>query len=144
MHASVLQSVVHLSWYEGIPLSELRIDVVEWTLERAAHIRTRSTRYGRSTEFNVEPEWATEAALDPRRLVSTTASKSIEVIGLSRSAPPRQADQMARILKVWLYPKDLQRGHWLGASACEANEQERREYRKRSLENERSREASGC
>lgn len=107
----VLQSVLHLNSYEGIPLSELRIDIIEWTPERSAHIRTRSARYARPNEFDVEPEWATEAALDPVRLVSTTAGKSIEVIGLSRSAPPRQASQDGRLLKVWLYPKDHGRGH---------------------------------
>jgi hypothetical protein len=130
----VLQFVVHSSSYEGIPLSELRINHIEWTPERAEHIRTRSTRYARAQEFDVEPEWATESALDPHRRVSTTSSKSIEVIGLSASAPARVGGNVGRVLKIWLYPKDLDRGHWYGASACEANEKERRIYQERRSE----------
>lgn len=44
--------------YQGIPLTELRIEAVDWT-HRAEHIRHRSTRHG-----------PTEAALDARRLVA--------------------------------------------------------------------------
>lgn len=49
--------------YGGIPIRGLRIDSIEWTDERAEHIRTRTKRIGPG-EFDIEPEWATEAALD--------------------------------------------------------------------------------
>lgn len=32
------------------------------------------------------------------------------------------------VLKVWLVPKDLERGYWWGASACDANDGDRRQY----------------
>jgi len=87
--------------YFGIPLSELRIDALNWSAERAEHIRTRKERYG-PNEFDIEPEWATEAALEPNRIVGLAGglSQSIEVIGHSEGA---QA-----LLKVWLYPASRQ------------------------------------
>jgi hypothetical protein len=101
---------------------------VLWTPDGAEHIRTRSVRYDRPHEFNVEPEWATEAALDRDRQIAATGGKSISVIGKAHSAPSRIAGELGRVLKVWLIPIDLMGGHWLGASACEANEKERRLY----------------
>ena len=116
--------------YEGIPLDELRIETIRWTSAAAEHIRTRRHRYpDRMNELDIEPEWATEAALDPDRLVATTGGRSIEVIGRSVSAPPRGARGTGRVLKVWLVPEDLAEGTWLGASACAANQRERRAYR---------------
>ena len=106
--------------YKGIPLEELRIESVEWTEDRAEHIRSRSIRKG-TAELDVEPEWATEAALDPGRIVGLTTSESIKVIGYSGA--------IDRILKIWLFPKDLEAGDWWGASACEANGTDRRNYK---------------
>jgi hypothetical protein len=115
--------------FEGILYSQLRVDSVDWE-HRAEHIRTRSTRYGPG-EFDVEPEWATEAALDPRRLVGRgTSATSIQVVGWSQSAPSRAPEEVGRVLKVWLVPKDHPpvSGDWWGASACEGNETDRRMY----------------
>jgi hypothetical protein len=50
--------------FDGIPLSELPIDEVVWSEERSKHIRTRAERKG-PAEINIEPLWASEAALDP-------------------------------------------------------------------------------
>ncbi len=103
--------------YEGIPLEELLINDIDWT-HRGEYIRTRSQRKA-PNEFDVEPEWATEASLDPKRLISTTGGKSVAVIGLSRSAPSRTAGEQGRVLKVWIVPKDfsdLLSGSWWGAS----------------------------
>lgn len=107
-------------------LEDLAIESVDWT-HRGEHIRARSQRYGRS-EFDVEPEWATEAALDPSRLIDRSSEHSIVVLGLSPSAPPKDPQDEGRLLKVWLVPKDLDRGDWWGASACEANASDRRKY----------------
>jgi hypothetical protein len=117
--------------FEGIRYSQLRIDSVDWE-HTAEHIRTRSTRYG-PKEFDVEPEWATEAALDPQRLVgSGTSTTSIQVVGLSQAAPGRAPEEVGRVLKVWLVPKDHPptSGDWWGASACAGNKNDRQAYEK--------------
>ena len=115
--------------YEGIPLAKLPINEVDWT-HRGEHIRTRTKRYpDRPDEFDVEPEWATEAALDLHSVRGTTGGISVEVIGLSPSATPREAGDAGRILKIWLVPKDLEVGSWWGTSACDANAQDRDSYR---------------
>lgn len=107
--------------YRGVPIRGLRIDAVEWTEERAEHIRSRTKRYGPG-EFDIEPEWATEAATDVDRLAGPAGSgESLQVVGFSVSC--------GRVLKVWLYPKDLEAGEWYGASASEANETNQRQYR---------------
>lgn len=116
--------------HEGVPYDELRIDDVDWS-HRADHIRSRSARYGPG-EFDVEPEWATEAALDPQRLVGPGGGRSVEVVGYSPSAPARGREGTGRVLKVWLVPKEdpgeAPRGAWWGASACDGNERDRRDY----------------
>jgi len=108
--------------YFGIPLERLLIDSVRWTPGGSEHIKTRTERHG-TGEFNVEPEWATEAVLDPDRIVAPAGanSDSLEVIGFSASAD--------ELLKVWIYPEDLQEGTWFGASACKANSTDRRNYK---------------
>lgn len=110
--------------FEGIPYEDLPRESVDWE-HRAEHIRTRSTRKG-PHEFDVEPEWATEAALDPEALVGPGSSPTcIEVIGLSPSAPAADANGHGRVLKVWLVPKSHPpSGDWCGASACAGNEQD--------------------
>lgn len=116
--------------FEGIPYSQLRIDSVDWE-HRAEYIRTRSTRYG-PNEFDVEPEWATEAALDPDRLIGRgTSTTSIQVVGRSRTALGRIPEEVGRVLKVWLVPKDHPpvSGDWWGASACDGNERDRQAYK---------------
>ncbi|SRR6266568_2332422 len=115
--------------YEGRPLDELPVNEVDWS-HRGDHIRTRTKRYpDRPEEFDVEPEWATEAALDPHSVRATTGGVSIEVVGLSPSATPREQGDAGRILKVWLVPKDINIGSWWGASACDANAEDRDSYK---------------
>jgi hypothetical protein len=84
--------------YDGIPVSELRLDSVEWSSEQADHLQTRSKRYPGA--LDIEPEWATEAALDPRaRIGQDPASKTgegIRVTGWSVGA--------GRVLTVILLP----------------------------------------
>jgi hypothetical protein len=114
--------------YEGIPVGRLLVNEVDW-VHRGEHIRTRTVRYAdRPDEFDVEPEWATEAALDPRSARATTGGKSLEIIGWSISAPPRQKGEGGRLLKVWVVPKHLSNGSWWGASACDASESDRKSY----------------
>ena len=62
-----------------------------------------------------------EAVFDEGRIVAITSGDSIKVIGYSSSA--------RHLLKVWLYPKDLMAGDWWGASACEANTTDKRNYK---------------
>ncbi len=115
--------------FEGIPLTELEIDAVDWQ-HRADYIRTRSRRKG-PREFDVEPHWATEAALDPHRLIGRGSSHtSIEVVGYAPSAPSREGEEgRGRVLKVWLVPKDHPpTGEWWDANACDANDRDHREY----------------
>lgn len=64
--------------YEGIPLEELRIDDIDWT-HRAEHIRTRSHRSA-GRDLDIEPEWATEAAKDPERLIRRATGGAIKVV----------------------------------------------------------------
>jgi len=119
--------------YDGIPHEDLPIDAIEWTEARIEHVRSRSQRYG-AREFDVEPEWATEAALDVDRLIAPDLPRctAVKVIGQSPSAPPRVAGEPGRILKVWLVPKSHPPvGDWWGVSACEANSGDRRRYRRR-------------
>lgn len=104
--------------YRDAPLDRLAIREVDWT-HGAEHLRTRSERHPGDTD--IEPAWATEAALEPRRAVAATEGTSIQVVGWSESA--------GRLIKVWLVPKDLERGEWWGASACAANRRDARNYR---------------
>lgn len=111
--------------YQGIPLEEVQINSLDWK-HRAEHIRTRSERM--PGDFDVEPAWATEAALDPKRIVRTTQGLSLKVVGHSPSAPPREEGEIGRVIKVWIVPKDLELGDWWGATACEGNSRDRRQY----------------
>jgi hypothetical protein len=99
--------------FDGIPLGELPIDEVAWSEERAKHIRTRAERKG-PAEVNIEPLWASEAALDPNRLVRRGGGReSVEVLGYSPSA--------RRVLLVWIYTAGHPPGGiWQGGSAIAA------------------------
>jgi hypothetical protein len=108
--------------YDGILYGELPINEVDWT-HRADYIRTRSIRKGRP-EFDVEPEWATQAALDPQRRVGDGGSESGETIRVVGRSVLAQA-----VLTVLLLPKEHPPiGDWWGVNAWKANERERREY----------------
>ena len=111
--------------YKGVPLRDLRIEAITWTEDAANHIRSRTTRTGRPGEFDVEPEWATEAALDPRRIVrlarpNDPTTQSLKVVGYSDSA--------MRLLKVWIWSDSPGEPDWYGGSAAEANESDERLY----------------
>ncbi len=117
--------------YKGIALNDLEINVVAWAEARKEHIRSRTTRY-EGTETDIEPEWATEAALDPQRVVRVAGNaeetSSLKVIGYSASVPPS-----GDVLKVWIWSDDPESGEWNGASACIANASDRKKYGKESL-----------
>jgi len=117
--------------YDGIPYTELVFNEIDWS-EAVEHIRDRSSRKGRS-EFNVEPEWATEAVADPHRLVGSAESRSgltIKILGWSPSSPNRNdPNRRGRLLKVIIAPKDQPpTGRWWGATAMDANESDQRRY----------------
>jgi hypothetical protein len=110
--------------YDGIPVSELRIDSVEWSPEQTDHIRTRSARY--LDAFDIEPEWATEAALDPRARIgldpSSKTGEGIRVTGRSIGA--------GRVLTVVLLPAaHPPTGSWLGATSWVTKGRDLRDYR---------------
>ena len=105
--------------YLGVLISDLVIEDIDWT-GREDHIRYRSIRLDNPLEFDVEPEWATEAALDPLRLARQRDSGSLELVGFSPSARDRGDGVAGRILRVWLIPVggDPRSTCWLGRSAC--------------------------
>lgn len=107
--------------YDGIPLDALPIDTVTWSEERAEHIRTRQIRKGEE-EIDLEPEWATEAALDPARLIRRGSGReSVEVLGYSPTA--------RRVLLVWLWSREHPpTGSWEGGSAIAAGRRLTKHY----------------
>lgn len=117
--------------YDGVPYERLAFTEVDWS-EVTEHLRDRSGRLGRPDEFDIEPEWATEALADPRRLAGSAGSRSgltVKVLGWSPSAPPRTPDSQGRLLKMIVAPKDHPpAGRWWGATAMDANDADRRRY----------------
>jgi len=117
--------------YDGVPYADLAFAEVDWT-EAIDHIRHRGQRQDQPAEFDLEPEWATEALADPHRLVGSAGSRSgltIKVLGWSPSAPARQTGQRGRLVKVIAAPKDHPpAGQWWGATAMDANDADRRRY----------------
>ena len=118
--------------YDGVPYADLVFAEVDWS-EAAEHIRQRSGRKGLPDELDIEPEWATEALADPRRLVGSAGSRSgltVKVLGWSPSAPSRdKPSQFGRLLKVVVAPKDHPpAGRWWGATAMDANDADRKRY----------------
>jgi hypothetical protein len=101
------------------------VQAVEWPHVIVEYIRTRSER--RPGDMDIEPEWATEAALDPMRILGVRTnpktgkeSLSVTVIGYSAAAD--------EILAVWLRPKDMDEGEWYGQNVAKARRQWRRAY----------------
>ena len=86
--------------YDDIAIPDLRVDSVTWTAGQAEHVRTRSSRYPGAV--NLEPEWATEAVMDPkRRFGLDPASKTgegIRVVGRSATS--------GQVLTVILIPEE--------------------------------------
>lgn len=106
--------------YHGTPLGQIIITAVVWTDAAADHIRTRTVRYA-ETETNLEPAWATEAALDPyRNLKLSSTTDALIVIGWSVSAQ--------LVLRVFLYPMDMAAGEWAGATAAKAADHVTKRY----------------
>ena len=108
--------------YDGVPISELTIDAVDWE-HRGEYIRTRSKR--RQGEFDVEPEWATEAVVDPsaviRRDPASLSGQGIRITGFYTSADS--------VLTVILIPKEHPpRSAWWGVNSWAANARDKREY----------------
>jgi hypothetical protein len=112
--------------YDCIPYNELPIETVDWQ-HRGEYIRQRSARKRQPDAFDVEPEWATEAALDPWGLVGDGGSESgetIKVLGYSSAA--------GRVLTVLLLPKERPAtGDWWGVNAWAAKSSDERDYRRR-------------
>ncbi len=110
-----------------MPLDELQIDAIAWTEDRAEHVRLRPRRQPGSAV--VEPEWATEAALDPSRVIRVAGTQkpetaSLKVIGESRG--------FGGLLKVWIWSDEPSTsGTWYGGSACVATNSDRRKYERR-------------
>ena len=110
--------------YRGVLLGDLRIDEIDWEAN-GEHLQTRSQR--RAGDMDLDPEWATAAALDPYRMLRARGNDALEVVGSSPSAPP-----VARILKVWIRPMySIDDAKWEGGSACPAGPNVRRIYNRR-------------
>lgn len=108
--------------YKGVPIQELRIDAVLWTQDRIDHLRRSQRNPG---EADLHPEWATEAVMDPWRIVTVAASDSpnnaaLKLIGWSASANT--------LLKVWIWTEDPRNVVWMGGSAVRANGSDRNRY----------------
>ncbi|UNX55047.1 hypothetical protein MF406_01815 [Georgenia sp. TF02-10] len=121
--------------YDGVPYVELVFEEVDWS-ETVEHVRNRSGRLSRPGEFDVQPEWATEALADRQRIVGSASSRSgltVKVLGWSSSAPSREAGRRGRLLKVIVAPKDHPpTERWWAATAMEANEADRDATRRSS------------
>jgi len=109
--------------YDGIRISELRVDSVEWLPDQARHVRTRSARYRGAVD--IEPEWATQAALDLRaRIGLDPASKTGEGIRVTG-----WSDGADRVLTAILLPAaHPPAGAWFGVTCWAAKGRDLREY----------------
>lgn len=109
--------------YDSIPVSQLPIEEVDWE-RRGEYIRTRSERKG-PDDFDVEPEWATEAVMDlpavVRRDPASRSGQGLRVTGFSAGA--------GRVLVVIVVPKEHPPAWaWWGANSESANDRDRRDY----------------
>lgn len=113
-----------MATYDGVDLADLPIHDVIWTPERIAHIRSRTTRYG-PDDIDIEPEWASEAAVDGWALrapdPTSRTGESLRVIGYS--------SLLRRTLMVVVIPDEHPpTGLWWGLTARPANRAEREGY----------------
>jgi hypothetical protein len=110
--------------YRGVPLDELQVTSISWPDWCAHHIRTRADRYPDDPEeLNIEPEWATEAALDPYGGLSLTRENDVRVTGWSPHAPAATwSERRGRVLRVILKPIDITEGYWSGFTAAPASQ----------------------
>jgi len=109
--------------YDGTPIPELPIHQVDWE-HRGEYVRTRSKRKG-PDEFDVEPEWATGAVMDPRAVIRLDrASRSGEGLRV-----PGRSAAAGRVLVVILIPKEHPpTGAWWGVNPWSANDRDRADY----------------
>lgn len=116
--------------YRGQRLGDLQIVDISWPDWCADHVRTRRTRYPEGQdELDIEPEWATEAALDPHRLLSISQENDLRVTGWSMYAPSAPWSQrQGRVLRVILKPVDIEDGHWSGFTAAPASQKASEHY----------------
>jgi hypothetical protein len=109
--------------YDGIPVSGLRVDSVEWLAEQARHVRTRSSRYQGAVD--IEPEWAAQAALDPRaRIGLDPASKTGEGVRVTGWSDGADLVLTAILLPAGHPPA----GQWLGVTCWVTKGRDLREY----------------
>ena len=103
----------------GVPLTDLRIDAVEWSPGAIDHMRQRRME---QDAWCPEPEWVTEAVLDRNRIIRVASpDTSLKVVGYSVSA--------TRHVKAWIWPWDLDEGTWLIGSATAANSSDIKRYK---------------
>lgn len=109
--------------YRGYRLSDLLIIEIGWSAWSIGHLRSRTQRYpDDADELDIEPEWATEAALDEFGLLSLTKESDLRVTGWTANAPPASWGQRpGRVLRVILKPNEIDEGSWNGVTAAPAS-----------------------
>jgi hypothetical protein len=110
--------------YRGHRLGDLQVTQIGWSEWCAHHLRTRTERYPDDhEELDIEPEWATEAALDPYGRLSLTQENDLRVTGWSPNAPAAPwSPRLGRVLRVILKPMELEEGYWSGFTAAPASQ----------------------
>lgn len=121
------------SHYRGHRLSDLQVDEVAWSERSADHIGTRTQRYlDHVDELDIEPEWASEAALDVYGQLGLTRENDLRVLGWSPHAPAASwSKRSGRVLRVVLKPVDIDLGSWTGVTAMPASENAASHYWRR-------------
>jgi hypothetical protein len=116
--------------YRGRPLGDLQVIEIGWPDWCAQHIQTRTSRYPDDPdELDIEPEWATEAALDPHGRLSLTKENDLRVTGWAEHAPAASWSQRTgRVLRVVLKPVDIDDGQWSGFTAAPASREKAEWY----------------
>ncbi|HEX6521504.1 MAG TPA: hypothetical protein VF070_16110 [Streptosporangiaceae bacterium] len=110
--------------YRGFRLDELQVTLINWPEWCTHHIQTRRDRYPDDPEeLNIEPEWATEAALDPHGKLSLTRENDLRVTGWTPNAPAATwSERQGRVLRVVLKPIEITEGYWSGFTAAPASQ----------------------
>ena len=119
--------------YRGYRLRDLEVVDVMWSEWSEGHLRTRRARYpDDQDELDIEPEWASEAALDPEGWLSLTKENDLRVTGWSPHAYPASwSYRQGRILRVVLKPIDIDDGFWKGVTAAPASREAAERYWRR-------------
>jgi hypothetical protein len=96
---------------------------VTWSDWATDHLHTRRARYPEDPdELDIEPEWASEAALDPEGWLSITRENDLRATGWSPHADPASwSSRQGRVLRVVLKPIDIEDGYWSGVTAAPAS-----------------------